>query len=127
MNTKNLVEAVAAKAGLSVADVEPAVKATLETIRAQVAAGERVILAGFGTFEVRERAGADRTESADRRDHADPRRTDPRLPGGVRLPGADQPEELNDRQNAAPARENRTGAVPSADAATPERQSGERP
>lgn len=56
MNTRNLIEAVAAKAGLSRADAEAAVKATLEVVRDQVAAGERVTLAGFGTFEARDRA-----------------------------------------------------------------------
>jgi DNA-binding protein HU-beta len=56
MNRKDLVGAVAEETGLSAADAERAVTAALDKIVAGVAAGEKVSLSGFGTFESRERA-----------------------------------------------------------------------
>lgn len=56
MNTKELVAAVATRTGLSPADADAAVRATLDVISAQVAAGDRLALNGFGTFEARDRA-----------------------------------------------------------------------
>ena len=56
MNKNELISAVAEKSGLSKKDSEKALNAALETITAKVAAGEKVQLIGFGTFEVRERA-----------------------------------------------------------------------
>ena len=56
MNKNELIGAVAEKAAMSKKDAEKAVNAVLETITATVAAGDKVQLIGFGTFEVRERA-----------------------------------------------------------------------
>ena len=56
MNKNELIGAVAEKAGMSKKDAEKAVNAVFETITATVAAGDKVKLIGFGTFEVRERA-----------------------------------------------------------------------
>lgn len=56
MNTKQLVTAVATKTGLTMNAAEDAVKAVLELVTTEVGAGEKVILAGFGTFEARDRA-----------------------------------------------------------------------
>ena len=56
MNKNELISAVAEKSGLSKKDSEKALNAALETITAKVAAGEKVQLIGFGTFELRERA-----------------------------------------------------------------------
>ncbi len=56
MNKNELIGAVAEKAGMSKKDAEKAVNAVFETITATVAAGDKVQLIGFGTFEVRERA-----------------------------------------------------------------------
>ncbi len=56
MNRKDLVQTVAQEAGLSTAQAEAAVAATLDGVVAAVAAGEKVSLAGFGTFEQRNRA-----------------------------------------------------------------------
>ena len=53
MNKKELIAAVAEKAGVTKKDAEAVVKATLETVTAAVAAGEKVQLIGFGTFESR--------------------------------------------------------------------------
>ncbi len=56
MNKVELVAAVAEKAELSKKDAEKAVAAVLAAVEEAVAAGEKVQLVGFGTFEVRERA-----------------------------------------------------------------------
>ncbi len=56
MNKVELVAAVADKAALSKKDAEKAVAAVLAAIEDAVAAGDKVQLVGFGTFEVRERA-----------------------------------------------------------------------
>lgn len=56
MNKVELVAAVAEKAELSKKDAEKAVAAVLAAIEEAVAAGDKVQLVGFGTFEVRERA-----------------------------------------------------------------------
>ncbi|MBQ7719960.1 MAG: HU family DNA-binding protein [Clostridia bacterium] len=51
----NLVESVAAATGLKKKDSEAAVAETISAISAALAAGEKVQLTGFGTFEVKER------------------------------------------------------------------------
>ncbi len=56
MNKVELVAAVAEKAALSKKDAEKAVAAVLAAVEEAVAAGDKVQLVGFGTFEVRERA-----------------------------------------------------------------------
>ena len=56
MNKTELITAVAEKAGLTKKDVEKAVNALLDTVKEEVAAGKKVQLIGFGTFEVRARA-----------------------------------------------------------------------
>ena len=56
MNKKELVVAVAAKAEITQASVEKALKALVEVTVAEVAKKGKVQLIGFGTFEARERA-----------------------------------------------------------------------
>lgn len=56
MNKVELIAAVAAQAGLTKKDAEKAVAATIDSIVAAVANGEKVQLVGFGTFEVRARS-----------------------------------------------------------------------
>jgi len=56
MNKVELINAVAAKAELSKKDADKAVAAVLASISDALAAGEKVQLIGFGTFEVKERA-----------------------------------------------------------------------
>jgi DNA-binding protein HU-beta len=56
MNRKDLVEKVARAAELSNAQADAALTAVLDGVVAAVAAGEKVTLAGFGTFEQRHRA-----------------------------------------------------------------------
>ncbi|HHW54351.1 MAG: HU family DNA-binding protein [bacterium] len=55
MNKGELVARVADKAELTKKDAEKAVNAVFESIQEALAAGEKVQLIGFGTFEVRER------------------------------------------------------------------------
>ena len=59
MNKTEFIAAVAAKAGISQKDAASAVKAAVETVKETLAAGDKVQLIGFGTFEVRERAAKD--------------------------------------------------------------------
>ena len=56
MNKTDLINAVAAKTELSKKDSEKAVSAVFDVITEQLAEGEKVVLVGFGTFEVRHRA-----------------------------------------------------------------------
>lgn len=56
MNKAELIAAVAEKAGISKKDSEKAVNAAFDSITEALAAGEKVQLVGFGSFEVKERA-----------------------------------------------------------------------
>ena len=55
MNKTQLIAAVAEAASISKKDAETAVSAVIASITNSLAAGEKVQIAGFGTFEVRER------------------------------------------------------------------------
>ena len=55
MNKTQLIAAVAEAASISKKDAETAVTAVIASITNTLAAGEKVQIAGFGTFEVRER------------------------------------------------------------------------
>lgn len=56
MNKTELRDAIAQHAELTNAQADKALEAVLESITKSVAAGEKVTLPGFGTFEARERA-----------------------------------------------------------------------
>lgn len=56
MNKTELIAAVAEKSGMSKKDADAAVSAVLDTIVDTVAAGDKVQLVGFGTFEPRTRS-----------------------------------------------------------------------
>jgi DNA-binding protein HU-beta len=56
MNKTDLVLEVASRTGLDKHDVGRMVNAVLDTVREEIAGGGRVTLAGFGTFERRQRA-----------------------------------------------------------------------
>ena len=56
MNKAELIQAVAAKAELDKKTADKAVSAVLEAITESLAAGSKVQLIGFGSFEVRDRA-----------------------------------------------------------------------
>ena len=55
MNKTELVEKIAATAGLTKADSKKALEATLAAVKDALAAGDKVALIGFGTFAVSER------------------------------------------------------------------------
>ena len=55
MKKADLVEAIATKAGLTKADANRALEATFEVITKALKKGERVPVAGFGTFNVSKR------------------------------------------------------------------------
>ncbi|KAA1373666.1 HU family DNA-binding protein [Aeromicrobium fastidiosum] len=56
MNKNELIAHVADKTGSSKADAGAALDAVLDGIADQLAEGNQVVLAGFGTFETRDRA-----------------------------------------------------------------------
>lgn len=56
MNKSDLINAIAAKAGLMRKDGEAALNAITECIEEALENGDKVTLTGFGTFEVRDRA-----------------------------------------------------------------------
>ena len=55
MNKTELVEKIAAGAGISKVDAKKALDATVAAIKDALVAGEKVSLIGFGTFSVNER------------------------------------------------------------------------
>lgn len=57
MNKAELVDGITANAEVSKRIAEKVLDATLKTITDAMASGDKVQLVGFGTFEVKERAG----------------------------------------------------------------------
>ena len=56
MNKSELIDAIAADAGLSKADSGKALDATLSAVTGALKGGHSVSLVGFGTFQVKDRA-----------------------------------------------------------------------
>jgi len=56
MNKTELINAIAAKSGLSKKDSEKALTATVDAISGALKGGEKVQLVGFGIFDVKNRA-----------------------------------------------------------------------
>ena len=56
MNKAELVDGIISKTGWSKREAEDAVRAFVDTVTDAVAAGDKVTLPGFGTFEKRDRA-----------------------------------------------------------------------
>jgi DNA-binding protein HU-beta len=56
MNKSELIDAIAASAGLTKADAGRAIDATTSAITAALKKGDTVTLVGFGTFKVSKRA-----------------------------------------------------------------------
>ncbi|MBQ9637716.1 MAG: HU family DNA-binding protein [Prevotella sp.] len=54
MNKTELIEKIAAGAGLTKVDAKKALEATVEAIKDALVAGDKVQLVGFGTFAVKE-------------------------------------------------------------------------
>ena len=55
MNKTELIDKIAAGAGLTKADAKKALDATVEAIKGALVAGDKVQLVGFGTFAVAEK------------------------------------------------------------------------
>jgi DNA-binding protein HU-beta len=56
MNKSDLIDSVSANSGLSKADAQRALDATIESISQALKKGDSVSLVGFGTFSVKTRA-----------------------------------------------------------------------
>lgn len=56
MNKSELVSAMAVESGLTKADSEKALNAFLSQVERTLKAGEKIVLTGFGSFEVKTRA-----------------------------------------------------------------------
>ena len=56
LNKSGLVNEIASKSGLTKKDSEVALNAAISAIEDSLKKGDKVVLVGFGTFEVRERA-----------------------------------------------------------------------
>lgn len=56
MNKKDLINAVSEKTGLTKKNTEETINAFLEVIQDGLVSGEKIRIAGFGNFEVRERS-----------------------------------------------------------------------
>lgn len=56
MNKTELIESIAGKAGLAKKDAGAAMDALIEIVIADIKAGNKVQIVGFGTFESRKRA-----------------------------------------------------------------------
>ena len=59
MNKNELISSVAEMAGLSKKDTEKVLKAFTDTVTEELRQGGKVLMVGFGTFEVSERAARD--------------------------------------------------------------------
>ncbi|HOQ07412.1 MAG TPA: HU family DNA-binding protein [Clostridiales bacterium] len=56
MNKTDLINSIASKSGLNKKNSEAALNAFISSVEEALVKGDKVVLVGFGTFEVRERA-----------------------------------------------------------------------
>ncbi len=56
MNKTDLINSIAAKSGLNKKNSEAALNALIASVEESLKSGDKVVLVGFGTFEVRKRA-----------------------------------------------------------------------
>lgn len=54
MNKKDLIHKISVKSGLSIADVEKAIKTYEEVVESTLKSGEKVVSIGFGTFDIKQ-------------------------------------------------------------------------
>ncbi len=59
MKKSEMIDAIASKTGLTKADVEKVYNATFDLYKEELAKGEKVSVAGFGTFKISERSARD--------------------------------------------------------------------
>ena len=102
MTKKDIAQAVAARTDVSAAAAEEIIGAALDVIGEQLAKGEDVRLAGFGTFETRDRAA--RTGRNPRPARRSPSRRRPRSASRLRRPAQARGERLTPTPSSAGAR-----------------------
>lgn len=90
MNKGELIDAVAASAGLSRADATKAVDGVLDSVTRTLSGGDSVSLVGFGTFSVKERAA---------RTGRNPRTGEPIQIAASKVPGFKAGKALKDAVN----------------------------
>ncbi len=56
MNKTDLINSIASKSGLNKKNSEAALNAFIDSVEEALEGGDKVVLVGFGTFEVRQRA-----------------------------------------------------------------------
>ena len=56
MNKAQLIDAIAAKSGMTKADAKKSLDATIDSVSEALKGGDRVALVGFGSFSVSERS-----------------------------------------------------------------------
>lgn len=56
MNKTDLINSIATKSGLNKKNSEAALNAFIDSVQDSLKSGDKVVLVGFGTFEVRSRA-----------------------------------------------------------------------
>jgi DNA-binding protein HU-beta len=88
MNKRQFVEAVAARTGHSKQAAAEAVDAFFDTIRDQVAAGEKVVIPGFGSWERVQRPARDARNPATGATIHVPATFVPKFRAGASLKGA---------------------------------------
>ena len=72
MNKTELVAAIAERTELTKKDADQALKAFIDVVGDELSKGEKIQLAGFGTFEVTERAARDGINPRTKRDYPHP-------------------------------------------------------
>ena len=87
MTKKDMISAIAEKTGFSKKDCETMLNAFIDTVGAQLKAGQDVQLTGFGTFEVRTRA---------ERNALNPRTKEPILVPETKIPAFKAGKALKD-------------------------------
>lgn len=92
MQKTDFIKAVAEKAGVTHGQSKAVIDAVLALITEQLAAGEKVTLTGFGTFEVRERSP---------REGVNPQTREKILIAGGKTPGFSASSTLKDAVKAS--------------------------
>jgi len=103
MNKTEFVAAVASKAGVSQAKAAEYVGVMLDLISNSLKAGEKVTLTGFGSFEVRARAGRTVTDIRTKEKRAIPASRLPAFTAGSVLKEAVHPKVKVEKAAPAPA------------------------
>lgn len=88
MNKTELVEKIAAGAGLSKVDAKKALDATVAAIKDALVAGDKVALVGFGTFSISERPAREGINPATKQKIQIPAKKAPKFKAGAELADA---------------------------------------